>query len=92
MGRRIGPDLEDSRLVLLTISTTHEPVTDLGYLLQKHPGRVQSFPESIGTAHVVYPEATTTRCTPALMLEVDPIGLVRGRTGTLGKDSRWDTT
>jgi 3' terminal RNA ribose 2'-O-methyltransferase Hen1 len=67
--------------VLLTISTTREPATDLGFLLHKHPGRVQSFTQSVGTAHVFYPEITDTRCTAALLLEVDPIGLVRGRRG-----------
>jgi 3' terminal RNA ribose 2'-O-methyltransferase Hen1 len=70
--------------VLLTISTTREPATDLGYLLHKHPGRVQSFAESVGTAHVFYPESTESRCTVALLLEVDPIGLVRGRKGPSG--------
>jgi 3' terminal RNA ribose 2'-O-methyltransferase Hen1 len=70
--------------VLLTISTTHEPATDLGYLLHKHPTRVQSFAESVGTAHVFYPEATDSRCTAALLLEVDPVGLVRGRKGPSG--------
>src|SRR5690242_5325296 len=63
--------------MLLTISTTHRPATDLGYLLHKHPGRVQSFPLNHGQAHVFYPEATEDRCTAALLLEVDPIGLVR---------------
>jgi len=70
--------------VLLTISTTHQPATDLGYLLHKHPGRVQSFPESVGTAHVFYPESTHQRCTAALLLEVDPVDLVRGRKGPAG--------
>jgi 3' terminal RNA ribose 2'-O-methyltransferase Hen1 len=70
--------------VLLTISTTHEPATELGYLLHKHPGRVQSFTESVGTAHVFYPESAPDRCTAALLLEVDAIGLVRGRTGPPG--------
>jgi 3' terminal RNA ribose 2'-O-methyltransferase Hen1 len=70
--------------VLLTISTTHEPATDLGYLLHKHPGRIQSFPQSVGTAHVFYPQAEQSRCTAALLLEVDPIGLVRGRQGPSG--------
>ena len=60
--------------VLLTITTTHAPATDLGFLLHKHPGRVQSFPQSVGTAHVFYPEATAERCTAALLLEVDPVG------------------
>jgi hypothetical protein len=70
--------------VLLTIATTHEPATDLGYLLHKHPGRVQSFAESVGTAHVCYPQSTAQRCTVALLLEVDPVGLVRGRKGPAG--------
>jgi 3' terminal RNA ribose 2'-O-methyltransferase Hen1 len=75
---------EDCLIVLLTISTTHEPATDLGYLLHKHPGRVQSFTESVGTAHVFYPEHTEARCTAALLLEVDPVGLVRGRKASPG--------
>jgi 3' terminal RNA ribose 2'-O-methyltransferase Hen1 len=70
--------------VLLTISTTRHPATDLGYLLHKHPGRVQSFPQSVGMAHVFYPQRSDERCTVALLLEVDPIGLVRGRKGPAG--------
>ena len=65
--------------MLLTISTTHDPATDLGYLLHKHPAKVQSFPLSFGDAHVYYPHATSKRCTAALLLEVDPIQLVRGK-------------
>jgi len=57
--------------VLLTVTTTHEPATDLGYLLVKHPERVQQFGVTNGTAHVFFPEATPTRCTAALLLEVD---------------------
>ena len=71
--------------MLLTVSTTHAPATDLGYLLHKHPGRVQAFPQSVGTAHVFYPEAGDERCTAALLLEVDPIALVRGRKGVPGE-------
>jgi 3' terminal RNA ribose 2'-O-methyltransferase Hen1 len=69
--------------VLLTISTTHRPATDLGYLLHKHPGRLQSFPLNFGQAHVFYPEATDERCTAALLLDVDPVALVR-RDGARG--------
>lgn len=68
--------------MLLTISTTHIPATDLGYLLHKHPDRVQSFALSFGQAHVCYPEASAARCTAALLVEVDPVGLVRGRLGS----------
>jgi SAM-dependent methyltransferase len=65
--------------VLLTVTTTAPDATDLGFLLHKHPGKVQEFGVSAGTAHVFYPEATARRCTVALLLEVDPVGLVRGR-------------
>jgi hypothetical protein len=64
--------------VLLTITTTRAPATDLGYLPHKHPDRLQSFAVSAGEAHVFYPEATPERCTAALLLEVDPVALVRG--------------
>ncbi len=67
--------------MILTISTTHRPAGDLGYLLHKHPDRVQTFDLSFGRAHVFYPEATGDRTTAALLLDVDPIGLVRGRRG-----------
>jgi 3' terminal RNA ribose 2'-O-methyltransferase Hen1 len=64
--------------VLLTLTTTHQPATDLGFLLHKHPGRAQAFGVASGTAHVFYPEASDQRCTAALLLEVDPVALVRG--------------
>ncbi len=70
--------------MLLTITTTRQPATDLGYLLHKHPDRVQSFDEPSGRAYVFYPEATRERCTAALLLEVDPVGLVRGRRAVSG--------
>ncbi|MET9555352.1 3' terminal RNA ribose 2'-O-methyltransferase Hen1 [Streptomyces sp. NPDC006645] len=66
--------------MFLTISTTgtHErPATDLGFLLHKHPDKAQAFSTSHGTAHVLYPEASAERCTAALLLEVDPVALVR---------------
>ncbi|MFK0252000.1 3' terminal RNA ribose 2'-O-methyltransferase Hen1 [Streptomyces sp. NPDC090445] len=66
--------------MFLTISTTgtpERPATDLGFLLHKHPGKAQAFPTSHGTAHVFYPEAAHGRCTAALLLEVDPVALVR---------------
>jgi len=65
--------------MLLTITTTHPPATDLGYLLHKHPARFQTFSLSFGKAHVFFPEADEHRCTAALLLDVDPIGLVRRR-------------
>ncbi len=67
--------------MMLTLTTTHPPATDLGYLLHKNPARCQSFPLSFGQAHVFYPEAAEDRCTAALLLDVDPVAMVRGRGG-----------
>ncbi|MHA7133719.1 3' terminal RNA ribose 2'-O-methyltransferase Hen1 [Oerskovia turbata] len=53
--------------------------TDLGHLLHKHPERAQSFDLPVGAAHVFYPEADPARCTVALLLEVDPVGIVRDK-------------
>lgn len=64
--------------MLLTISTTYQPATDLGYLLYKHPAKVQCFNLAFGQAHVFYPEATPERCTAALLLDINPVDLVRG--------------
>jgi len=71
--------------MLLTLTTTHTPATDLGYLLHKNPGRAQSFELSFGQAHVFYPEASESRCTAALLLDIDPVGLVRNRRGPAGE-------
>ncbi|MGL4460964.1 MAG: 3' terminal RNA ribose 2'-O-methyltransferase Hen1 [Planctomycetia bacterium] len=65
--------------MLLTITTTHQPATDLGRLLHKHPDRFQTFDLSFGKAHVFYPEATVERTTAAVLLDVDPVGMVRDR-------------
>jgi 3' terminal RNA ribose 2'-O-methyltransferase Hen1 len=67
--------------MLLTISTTHQPATDLGYLLFKHPAKCQAFDLAFGTAQVFYPEASDTKCTAALVLDIDPVDLARGKTG-----------
>jgi 3' terminal RNA ribose 2'-O-methyltransferase Hen1 len=67
--------------MLLTISTTYSPATDLGYLLHKHPARIQSFTLPFGQAHVFYPEAQTEKCTAALLLDVDSVGLTRRSRG-----------
>src|SRR6202012_5596406 len=69
----------DFLLMLLTISTTYQPASDLGYLLHKNPARVQTEEVSFGTATVFYPEASSEKCTAALLLENYPVGLVRGR-------------
>ena len=65
--------------MLLTITTTHSPATDLGYLLHKHPDKCQSFDLSFGSAYVYYPEANLNRCTATMVLDIDPVRLVRGK-------------
>jgi 3' terminal RNA ribose 2'-O-methyltransferase Hen1 len=54
-------------------------------LLHKNPARTQSFELSFGRAHVFYPELSDNACTAALLLDVDPVGLVRGRRGPAGE-------
>jgi 3' terminal RNA ribose 2'-O-methyltransferase Hen1 len=71
--------------MLLTIAYTGNSATDLGYLLHKSPFRVHSFEQVFGKAHIFYPEITPHRCTAALLLEIDPIGLVRNRRGPAGE-------
>ncbi|MFD4659604.1 3' terminal RNA ribose 2'-O-methyltransferase Hen1 [Kitasatospora sp. NPDC058444] len=66
--------------MFMSISTTGsaaDPATDLGFLLHKHPDKVQRFTTSHGEAHVFYPEAGDEVCTAALLLDIDPIALVR---------------
>src|SRR5207253_11234809 len=71
--------------MLLELTTTRHPATDLGFLLHKNPARAQSFDLAFGRAHVFYPEATADRCTAALLLDVDSVGLVRGKGGPKGE-------
>ena len=65
--------------MLLTLTTTHRPATDLGHLLHKHPGRVHEIEVAFGGARVFFPQATEERCTAALLLDVDPVQLSRRR-------------
>jgi 3' terminal RNA ribose 2'-O-methyltransferase Hen1 len=64
--------------MLLTITTTHRPASDLSYLLHKHPDRCQRFELSFGAAHVFFPEVGADRTSACLLLDVDPVGIVRG--------------
>lgn len=75
--------------MLLSITTTRTddgpPATDMGYLLHKNPAGVQSFELGFGQVHVYYSEADEQKCQICVLLDVDPVGLVRGR-GTQGLD------
>jgi 3' terminal RNA ribose 2'-O-methyltransferase Hen1 len=64
--------------MILSITTTHQPATDLGFLLHKNPTRAQSFNLAFGWAHIAYSEVGAERCTANLLLEIDPVALVRG--------------
>jgi len=63
--------------VLLTLGAPI-PAADLGYLLHKNPSRTHSFDLPFGKAHVFYPEIADDRSQAALLLDIDPVGLVRG--------------
>ncbi|TIU36231.1 MAG: 3' terminal RNA ribose 2'-O-methyltransferase Hen1, partial [Mesorhizobium sp.] len=65
--------------MFFSIATTHRPATDLGFLLHKHPDRLHEAELSFGKAWLFYPEASDERCEAALLLDVDSIGLVRGK-------------
>lgn len=75
--------------MLLTIRTTHQPATDLGFLLHKHPDHVHTREFPFGTATVFYPEATAEACTAAVLLDVDPVGMVRGRGSKGGPEDQY---
>lgn len=64
--------------MLLTITNKTKPTSDLGFLLHKHPSKIQTFPLSFGDAHIFYPEFNDEKCTVALLLDVDSVKLVRG--------------
>ena len=71
--------------MLLTVTTTARPATDLGFLLHKNPARIHEKELPFGTARVVYPEATDDRCTAALIVDVDPVELVRRQSRQKGR-------
>jgi 3' terminal RNA ribose 2'-O-methyltransferase Hen1 len=70
--------------MLLTIRNTQSPATDLGFLLHKHPDHVHTREFPFGHATVFYPEAADHACTAAVLLDIDPVGMVRGRGGRGG--------
>jgi 3' terminal RNA ribose 2'-O-methyltransferase Hen1 len=75
--------------MLLTIRTTHRPATDLGFLLHKHPDHVHTREFPFGSATVCYPEATDDGCTAVVLLDVDPVAMVRGRGGKSGGEDQY---
>jgi 3' terminal RNA ribose 2'-O-methyltransferase Hen1 len=64
--------------MLLKISSMAPQATDLGFLLHKNPANLHEVEMPFGKAFVFYTEATSERCTACLLLEIDPVSLVRG--------------
>lgn len=75
--------------MLLTLRTTLQPATDLGFLLHKHPDHVHTRDFPFGSATVFYPEASPEACTAAILLDVDPVAMVRGRGGKDGAEDQY---
>lgn len=65
--------------MFIQITTTHRPATDLGYLLHKNPARLHEHELAFGRARLFFPEAADDRCSAAMVLDVDPVALVRGK-------------
>jgi len=63
--------------MLLTLTTTYQPATDLGFVLVKHPDKLREVDLNTGKAYVFFPEATEKRCTAALLVDIDSVGLTR---------------
>ena len=68
--------------MLLTITYEGKNTQELGFLLHKNPERAQQFELSFGKAYVFYPEVSDARTTAALLLDIDPLDLARGKTGS----------
>jgi 3' terminal RNA ribose 2'-O-methyltransferase Hen1 len=74
--------------VLLTLRAA-VPLGDLGYLLHKNPARAHTFELPFGKAHVFYAGDQVERAQVSLLLDIDPVGLVRG-SGKPGSEGALD--
>jgi 3' terminal RNA ribose 2'-O-methyltransferase Hen1 len=64
--------------VLITITNTGDQATDLGFLLHKNPSNLHSAEIPFGKVHVFYSRADPAQCTACVLLDLDPVELVRG--------------
>ncbi len=80
----IFPEFFGYCAMFFSLSTSHVPATDLGYLLHKNPARVHTFDFSAGRAVMFYPAASAERCTFVMTLEIDAVSLVRNNKMTEG--------
>ena len=67
--------------MLMTITYNGQNTEDIGFLLHKNPNRPQKFELNFGNAYVFYPELSNERTTAALLLEINPVNLARGKEG-----------
>ena len=72
--------------MLLTITAEGENAAALSFLLHKHPDKLQQVELSVGAAYIFYPECGKEKVTAALLLDIDPIGMVRNAKNFAGKD------
>ena len=72
--------------MLLTITAEGENAAALSFLMHKHPDKLQQVELSVGTAYIFYPECKKEKVTAALLLDIDPIGMVRNAKNFAGKD------
>ncbi|MCR5806816.1 MAG: 3' terminal RNA ribose 2'-O-methyltransferase Hen1 [Oscillospiraceae bacterium] len=68
--------------MLITITYKGNNTQELGFLLHKNPERAQQFELSYGKAYVFYPQVSDECTTAALLLDIDPIDLARGKVGS----------
>ncbi|WP_196888668.1 3' terminal RNA ribose 2'-O-methyltransferase Hen1 [Aureivirga sp. CE67] len=71
--------------MLLTITAKDENAEEISYLFHKHPDKFQTSEITVGKTHVFYPEVSKEQTTIALMLDIDPIEMVRGKRNLSGK-------
>ena len=72
--------------MLLTITAEGENAAALSFLMHKHPDKLQQVELSVGAAYIFYPECGKEKVTAALLLDIDPIGMVRNAKNFAGKD------
>jgi len=65
--------------VLLKIETSCERARDIGYLLHKNPDTVHCVDCIFGRAYLFYPLATSLYCQVCVLLDINPVSLMRTR-------------
>ena len=61
--------------MIFSISTTHYPATDIGFLLHKNPDEFHKIPFNFGDVYIFYPYGSPELCMATLIVKIDPIKL-----------------